>query len=38
MDEQSPDPAPRNPVAWLVGGAALAAWFAMLWLMFGDVL
>ncbi len=23
---------------WLVGVTALAAWFAVLWLMFGDVL
>jgi hypothetical protein len=23
---------------WLAGLSALAAWFAMLWLMFGDVL
>jgi len=23
---------------WLIGIAGLAAWFAMLWLMFGDVL
>jgi hypothetical protein len=23
---------------WLVGLGALAAWFAVLWLMFGDVL
>jgi hypothetical protein len=22
----------------LIGGAALASWFAMLWFMFGDVL
>jgi hypothetical protein len=25
-------------VAWLTGAAALAAWFALLWFMFGDVL
>jgi hypothetical protein len=24
--------------AWLTGAAALAAWFALLWFMFGDVL
>jgi hypothetical protein len=23
---------------WAVGGAALLAWFAMLWFMFGEVL
>lgn len=23
---------------WLIGVGALAAWFAMLWFMFGDVL
>lgn len=26
------------PWPWLVGAVALAAWFVMLWLMFGDVL
>ena len=25
-------------LAWLIGAGALAAWFVMLWLMFGDVL
>jgi hypothetical protein len=25
-------------LAWLLGAAALAAWFALLWFMFGDVL
>ena len=38
MSEQAPDPAPRNRIVWLIGGAALCAWFAMLWLMFGEVL
>jgi len=23
---------------WAIGAAALAAWFAMLWFMFGDVI
>jgi hypothetical protein len=23
---------------WLIGAMALAAWFAMLWFMFGDVM
>ena len=35
------DEAPRGDgrtLAWLIGAAALAAWFALLWLMFGDVL
>lgn len=27
-----------RPRAWLFGAAALAAWFVMLWFMFGDVL
>jgi hypothetical protein len=25
-------------IAWAVGALALAAWFVMLWAMFGDVL
>jgi hypothetical protein len=28
----------RRILVWLAGTIALAAWFAMLWLMFGDVL
>ena len=35
------DEAPQGDgrkLAWLIGAAALAAWFAVLWLMFGDVL
>jgi hypothetical protein len=35
-----PDPPQRDRriLVWLGGAAALGAWFAMLWLMFGDVL
>jgi hypothetical protein len=38
-DEQEPPANERRafPI-WLAGAAALAAWFAMLWFMFGDVL
>jgi hypothetical protein len=35
------DGAPENEgrtLAWLLGAGALVAWFAMLWLMFGDVM
>lgn len=34
------DPAPSTSQlgSWLIGACALAAWFAMLWFMFGDVL
>jgi hypothetical protein len=28
----------RRVLVWLGGSVALGAWFAMLWLMFGDVL
>ena len=36
-DENSP-PEKRPILPWILGGTALAAWFAMLWFMFGDVL
>jgi hypothetical protein len=35
------DPIPppdRRLGTWAIGAAALAAWFAMLWFMFGDVI
>ncbi len=28
----------RAYAVWLLGAAALGAWFALLWFMFGDVL
>jgi hypothetical protein len=37
IDEPPPGDKGRSWV-WLAGGGALAAWFAMLWFMFGDVL
>jgi hypothetical protein len=36
-EDQSVDRSSRV-FAWLAGAAALAAWFALLWFMFGDVL
>jgi hypothetical protein len=39
MAQEDPAGGDRRAYAiWLVGAAALAAWFALLWLMFGDVL
>jgi len=38
---EDPDDAPAGDgrlVAWAIGAAALAAWFFLLWKMFGDVL
>jgi hypothetical protein len=35
------DPEPEDgsrASVWMMGGAALLAWFALLWFMFGDVL
>jgi hypothetical protein len=37
MADESP-PRDRRMLVWLAGATALAAWFALLWLMFGDVL
>jgi hypothetical protein len=34
----SDDPSKPQYKIWAVGAAALAAWFAMLYFMFGDVL
>ncbi len=31
-------PGDGRRLAWLIGASALAAWFVLLWLMFGDVL
>ena len=36
-DEDEPQREPRLRI-WAVGALALAAWFAMLWFMFGDVI
>ena len=36
--EDDPRPRERHYGLWLVGAIALAAWFAMLWFMFGDVM
>ena len=36
MSDDPPDDGRR--LAWLIGSGALAAWFLMLWLIFGDVL
>jgi hypothetical protein len=38
MAAPSPSPSSLRLRTLLVGGAALALWFAMLWFMFGDVL
>jgi hypothetical protein len=35
MSEQ---PREGRLAVWLAGGLALAAWFALLWFMFGDVI
>ena len=36
-DEDEPS-SERRLGTWAIGGAALIAWFAMLWFMFGDVI
>lgn len=35
-DDAAPEERPK--LAWMIGAAALLAWFAMLWFMFGEVL
>ena len=36
-DEEEPQSDGRA-IVWTIGAVALAAWFILLWLMFGDVL
>jgi hypothetical protein len=36
-EDEGPLPERRLAI-WAIGTAALAAWFAMLWFMFGDVI
>jgi hypothetical protein len=38
MSNEEPPQPHRSAKAALIGVGALAAWFAMLWFMFGDVL
>jgi hypothetical protein len=38
MDADGTPPEKGRGFVWLAGGTALAAWFALLWFMFGDVL
>ena len=38
MAERDPSQGERPRFVWMIGAAALLAWFAMLWFMFGDVL
>ena len=38
MADENPGGDRRAYAVWLLGAAALAAWFALLWFMFGDVL
>jgi hypothetical protein len=38
MTDQGSPGRDRRILVWLGGTIALALWFAMLWLMFGDVL
>jgi hypothetical protein len=39
VDEEPEDMAGRQArLIWVAGAVAFAAWLAMLWLMFGDVL
>jgi hypothetical protein len=37
MDDDQEHREPRLMI-WTIGALALAAWFAMLWFMFGDVI
>ena len=38
MPEDETPPEDGRKLAWAIGAAALATWFLVLWLMFGDVL
>jgi hypothetical protein len=37
-DRDDSAPSARRWPVWLAGAAALGAWFALLWFMFGEVL
>jgi hypothetical protein len=39
MTDHDPEPEDRSTAfVWMMGAAALLAWFTLLWFMFGDVL